>query len=218
MSKAAKSEFDNDYYMKLTNSSGKLNNALLANVVNEKINEKKRRIAKINISNEFVNYRNQLEKLKWVKKKWLNLNNEEFTNDFFRSLKIGFVHNVLSEKNIEELDLHLNFAEKLLTKITEILSDHVLHDASGVISKSELEELSNNKISLELIQTDLLSIPNVAAPYIKDITEFQESLRKIVECINTVTCELKENESNVLKHTSKVMDCLWNKIILFYLF
>jgi hypothetical protein len=64
MSKAVKSEFDDEHYVKLISSCNKLGNALLANVVNDKINEKKRRIAKINISHEFVNYRNQLEKLK----------------------------------------------------------------------------------------------------------------------------------------------------------
>lgn len=64
MNKAVGDEFDDEYYVDLMNSCNTLGNALLVDVVNDKINEKKSRIAKINISNEFINYKNQLEKLK----------------------------------------------------------------------------------------------------------------------------------------------------------
>lgn len=64
MNKIAKNEFDDAHYHKLITSSNTLGNALLVNVVNDKINEKKRKIAKINFSNEFFNYKHQIEKLR----------------------------------------------------------------------------------------------------------------------------------------------------------
>jgi hypothetical protein len=114
----------------------------------------------------------------------------------------------LSERNIEELDLHLDVAEKLLNKITQFLNDHVLHDASGIISRDELEELMRNKASLESIHNELKNIPDHAAPYLESVEEFQESLKKIIEFIDKTSIAVKENQSSVLKDTSKVMDCL----------
>lgn len=64
MNKAAKVEFDDTHCHELIISSSKLGNALLANIVNDKINEKKRKIAKINVSNEFINYKSHIEKLR----------------------------------------------------------------------------------------------------------------------------------------------------------
>lgn len=106
------------------------------------------------------------------------------------------------------MDLHLDVSEKLLNKITQILNDHVLFDASGIISKNELDELLKSKDSLESIHAEFKTIPDRAAPYLKNIEEFQQLLKKIVDCIDKTSKAVKENQSNVLKDTSKFMDCL----------
>lgn len=55
-----------DYYKKLICESNKLGNALLANLVSEKIIQKKRKITKINFSSEIVNYKNEVDKIRQV--------------------------------------------------------------------------------------------------------------------------------------------------------
>ena len=49
-----KFQFTDDYYKKLVSDSKKIGNALLAKLVTDKINQKKRNITKINFSSEFV--------------------------------------------------------------------------------------------------------------------------------------------------------------------
>lgn len=126
----------------------------------------------------------------------------------FRSLKIGFIHNLLSERSIVELDLHLEAGERLLNKINQILNDHVLHDASNTVSKHEFEELLNNKACLESIREEIKNIPNIAAPYLESIEDFQLSMLKIIEYIDKTTAMLQESQLESIKNTSTVMDCL----------
>lgn len=59
-----KFQFTDDYYKKLVSDSNKIGNALLAKLVTDKINQKKRKITKINFSSEFVTYKNELAKLR----------------------------------------------------------------------------------------------------------------------------------------------------------
>lgn len=52
------------FYKNLVKDSISFGNALLADIVIEKIAEKKRKIAKTNFTAEFLNYKNELDKLR----------------------------------------------------------------------------------------------------------------------------------------------------------
>ncbi len=59
-----KNSSEDEHLKKLISNSVKLSNVLLANEVNHRINEKRRKTARINVSSEFMNYKNQIENLK----------------------------------------------------------------------------------------------------------------------------------------------------------
>lgn len=128
----------------------------------------------------------------------------------YRSLKNGFIHNVLNEKNLTELDVHLEISEKLLAKIDQLISTHVLYDAKGVLSKDEFEELTNNRASLESMHKELQNIPfnTSATKQIESIYLFQESLKQIINIIDEKSSMLTESSQKVLKDTSNVIDTL----------
>lgn len=120
-------------------------------------------------------------------------------------MKIAFVHKILNEKDLSELDLHVVEAERILAKIESIFNEHIRHNASEVISLKELEELRDNNSTLK---SDLKDIPDNAAPYLKSIEDFQTTITQILKIIEVTANFVGEQQVKVLQGTSNIVDCL----------
>lgn len=111
----------------------------------------------------------------------------------------------LNEEN--DHTMQICAAEKLITKIEQLLTTHIKYSAKDVVSKMELEELLNQKNLLQKLNGYLCDIPCSAADSkLKNVEEFSRELSKIMEFIRSISSKLDESQVAILKDASDVLE------------
>lgn len=123
-----------------------------------------------------------------------------------RSLKIANVHKILKINEENDPSAQIYAAEKLLTKIEEILNTHVKYNAVDVVSSDELIQLKNHMNILQSIKKNLKDVPNNAASKYQKNEEFTKNLNQIVEFIESTGAKLNENLITIIEDSSDVLN------------
>lgn len=123
-----------------------------------------------------------------------------------RSLKIANVHKILKINEENDPSAQIYAAEKLLTKIEEILNTHVKYNAVDVVSSDELIQLKNHMNILQSIKKNLKDVSNNAASKYQKNEEFTKNLNQIVEFIESTGAKLNENLITIIEDSSDVLN------------
>jgi len=108
----------------------------------------------------------------------------------------------------EENDLLTSIyaAEKLLTKIEEILNNRVKYSANAVVSSEEIVQLKNHMNILQTLKENVKDIPTTAESKFQKAEEFSSNLNQIVEFIEATSAKLTESQTNIIKDSSNIQD------------
>jgi hypothetical protein len=124
----------------------------------------------------------------------------------FRSLQIGVVHCILKLKH-HDTEMHIEIANKLFAKIDALLNNHVKHNASEIISKKELEEMSNFIQILHSLRHDDTNVQRSTSK-LHELKKFRNYLDQISSLIRNYGDKLVDCQSTILKGYSESMNSL----------
>ncbi|KAG5678069.1 hypothetical protein PVAND_007771 [Polypedilum vanderplanki] len=186
MSKAVNNE--DLCYEKQIEETNKYGNALLAELIAEKIADHKRKLSgRIQIKEEVKIYKKEIDKL--------------------RSLKIGNVHNILNVKEENDPSIQIEAANKLILKIEKILNENISYDASAVISNEEFLELKNNIHALQSLNSIITEDPsNTSESKLIKVNEYLQNINNLLDKTQTLCTTVKECQHNLIKQASEVIN------------